>query len=329
MRELLRPRKAAEAAEAAAEPPAATKSKSLRPVASKEDGVKPRKTNTFPRLLRNGEKARSATEGRTEDTTPLAFWDELDPARPAWTDIVRQITSLLQAQASQYRCLKCCLPTGRFNWANHLCITSIRGVYTINEDPVSEVAARHDALPDRCGLVWRCYGPMLEPGTLELPMPIWLHCYHVRGNRAIRGLNTVSRDILRLGGIFHSGVELNGFEWCFGATRKPCSGVFCSLPKRCPFHLYHTSIFLGIAHLSTARCVTLLTQLAREWRGDTYNLLHRNCNHFSLALARELEVETNFPHWLVKHSSGIPTASSRRRPQVSKEEKGEEASSPM
>ncbi|CAI7809512.1 unnamed protein product [Closterium sp. NIES-54] len=51
-------------------------------------------------------------------------------------------------------------------------------------------------------------------------------------------------------GVFHSGLEVHGVEYAFGAHDQACSGVF-ELPPRCaPGFLFRTSIPVGTTTLS-------------------------------------------------------------------------------
>uniref|UniRef100_A0A453IQX5 PPPDE domain-containing protein n=1 Tax=Aegilops tauschii subsp. strangulata TaxID=200361 RepID=A0A453IQX5_AEGTS len=46
-------------------------------------------------------------------------------------------------------------------------------------------------------------------------------------------------------GIFHSGIEVHGVEYAFGAHDYPTSGVFEVEPRQCPGFRFRRSIFLG------------------------------------------------------------------------------------
>jgi len=229
------------------------------------------------------------------------------------------------ARATQDGWLRCCLPqavTGRsgdvllelldrcmpkpsFRWSDHLSVSSIRGVYTLkfSEEPYKHLPPDHQKqrIDGRDVGLMHAH-PSLAHEQLE-SLPVWLHIYHVRGLTAIKGINLVSRDILGLGGIFHSGVELRGLEWCFGATRTARSGVFCNAPGQCPFHHYSQSVYLGTTRLAAEGCLQIMLELAREWCGLEYQLLQRNCNHFSFTLAQHLGLAAKFPEWLLAKRS--------------------------
>lgn len=82
-------------------------------------------------------------------------------------------------------------------------------------------------------------------------------------------------------GIFHSGIEVHGKEYGFGAHDFPVSGVFEVEPKRCPGFLYRCSISLGRIAMSPLEFRTFIENMAAEYHGDTYHLISKNCNHFT------------------------------------------------
>ncbi|KAI5054511.1 hypothetical protein GOP47_0030593, partial [Adiantum capillus-veneris] len=46
-------------------------------------------------------------------------------------------------------------------------------------------------------------------------------------------------------GIFHSGVEVHGVEYAFGAHDYPTSGVFEVEPRNCPGFVFRRTITIG------------------------------------------------------------------------------------
>ncbi|KAA8523046.1 hypothetical protein F0562_009469 [Nyssa sinensis] len=82
-------------------------------------------------------------------------------------------------------------------------------------------------------------------------------------------------------GIFHSGIEVNGMEYGFGAHDYPVSGVFEVEPKSCPGFIYRCSIPLGHINISPSEFRMLIENIASEYHGDTYHLISKNCNHFT------------------------------------------------
>ncbi|KAL6221210.1 hypothetical protein ACLB2K_008962 [Fragaria x ananassa] len=98
-------------------------------------------------------------------------------------------------------------------------------------------------------------------------------------------------------GIFHSGIEVHGKEYGFGAHDFPVSGVFEVEPKACPGFIYRCSISLGRINMSPAEFRTFIENVAAEYHGDTYHLISKNCNHFTDDIACRL-TERRIPGWV-------------------------------
>ena len=63
------------------------------------------------------------------------------------------------------------------------------------------------------------------------------------------------------------------------------------------------------------RVLEVVRELADEWRGQDYNLLEKNCCHFSHALCKRLDCAQAFPPWLfylantgARAADGVETA---------------------
>uniref|UniRef100_A0A7S4V0J2 PPPDE domain-containing protein n=1 Tax=Alexandrium monilatum TaxID=311494 RepID=A0A7S4V0J2_9DINO len=125
--------------------------------------------------------------------------------------------------------------------------------------------------------------------------PVTLHVYHVTGLDAVRRVNKVLRALGT--GAFHTGVEVYGQEYSFGFTDDGGSGVFWCPPGECEAHAYLKSIPMGSVAMSEAQVQSLILQLAEEWQGEDYDLLHCNCCHFSQELCRQLGVGP-LPRWV-------------------------------
>ncbi|PON81865.1 DeSI-like protein [Trema orientale] len=82
-------------------------------------------------------------------------------------------------------------------------------------------------------------------------------------------------------GIFHSGIEVHGKEYGFGAHDFPASGVFEVEPRSCPGFIYRSTISLGRTKLPPSEFWTFIESVASEYHGDTYHLISKNCNHFT------------------------------------------------
>lgn len=102
---------------------------------------------------------------------------------------------------------------------------------------------------------------------------------HAKTNNVIININKVMRDGMGFGGIFHGAVEVYGEEWSYGFCERG-SGVFSCPPKSNPMYTWHETIELGVTAMDEDRVTELLVELSRDWEGDQYDLLQRNCNHF-------------------------------------------------
>ena len=99
-------------------------------------------------------------------------------------------------------------------------------------------------------------------------------------------------------GIHHSGIQILDSEWSFGGggPEDDVTGVFAIFPKTATPD-FRESIVLGTCDVSLDQLQDCLRELQAEWRANTYDLLTRNCNHFSETLAKRLGF-TNFPGWV-------------------------------
>ncbi|KAJ1299238.1 hypothetical protein BS78_01G516700 [Paspalum vaginatum] len=89
-------------------------------------------------------------------------------------------------------------------------------------------------------------------------------------------------------GIFHSGIEVHGMEYGFGAHEYPTSGVFQVEPKSCPGFIFRRSVCVGTTDMSRSQVRTCIEDLAEEYHGDTYHLIIKNCNHFTADVCKRL-----------------------------------------
>ncbi|XP_030552851.2 deSI-like protein At4g17486 [Rhodamnia argentea] len=98
-------------------------------------------------------------------------------------------------------------------------------------------------------------------------------------------------------GIFHSGIEVHGKEYGFGAHDFPASGVFEVEPRSCPGFIYRCSIALGPINMPPSDFRLFIENMASEYHGDTYHLISKNCNHFTNDVAFRLIGKT-IPGWV-------------------------------
>ncbi|XP_030968367.1 deSI-like protein At4g17486 [Quercus lobata] len=81
-------------------------------------------------------------------------------------------------------------------------------------------------------------------------------------------------------GVYHSGVQVHDIEYAFGAHEYPTTGIFEGEPKQCDGFTFRKTIFIGKTDLGPDEVRAVMEELAGEYRGNAYNLITKNCNHF-------------------------------------------------
>ncbi|KAK1413941.1 hypothetical protein QVD17_29678 [Tagetes erecta] len=98
-------------------------------------------------------------------------------------------------------------------------------------------------------------------------------------------------------GIFHTGIEVYGMEYGFGAHDYSISGVFEVEPRTCPGFNYRCSISLGYTDMSASEFRAFIESIASEYHGDTYHLISKNCNNFTDDISHRLNCK-RIPGWV-------------------------------
>lgn len=99
-------------------------------------------------------------------------------------------------------------------------------------------------------------------------------------------------------GAFHTGVEVYGREWSFGMTFDDMStGITWNPPGQNCDHSFRETLSMGFTSLSPSQVLRLIEGMKYEWRGCTYNLLTRNCHHFSDVFCQRLGA-LSLPSWV-------------------------------
>lgn len=140
-----------------------------------------------------------------------------------------------------------------------------------------------------------------------------LHIYDVTNsgsdntNNTIVQINKIFKDGIGLGGIFHSAVQVYGEdEWSFGFCEQG-TGVFSCPARKNPMYTYRECIVLGKTNLSKFKVNQILRELSREWPGNCYDLLSKNCNHFCNEFCERLGVP-KLPGWVNRFANAGDTA---------------------
>jgi hypothetical protein len=79
---------------------------------------------------------------------------------------------------------------------------------------------------------------------------VLLHVYDVTNVDALRGLNSLTKDLVGAGGAFHSAVEVVGIsgggEWNYGyCPEGEGTGVGSNPAKQCEQHKYKETVEMG------------------------------------------------------------------------------------
>ncbi|CAN1325284.1 DeSI-like protein At4g17486 [Linum perenne] len=81
-------------------------------------------------------------------------------------------------------------------------------------------------------------------------------------------------------GIYHSGVQVHGVEYGFGAHDHSTTGIFEVEPRQCPGFTFRKSILIGRTDLGPKEVRSMMEKFAQDYSGNTYHLITKNCNHF-------------------------------------------------
>ncbi|XP_073010436.1 deSI-like protein At4g17486 [Typha latifolia] len=98
-------------------------------------------------------------------------------------------------------------------------------------------------------------------------------------------------------GVYHSGVQVHGVEYAYGAHELPTTGIFEAEPRMCPGFAFRKSILIGFTDLGPREVRALMEELAVEYTGNTYNLISKNCNHFCNVACLRLTSKP-IPNWV-------------------------------
>ncbi|TKY51335.1 DeSI protein [Spatholobus suberectus] len=140
---------------------------------------------------------------------------------------------------------------------------------------------------------------------------VTLHIYDVangseRTNRNVVRINNILYGI-GLGGIFHSTVQVYGDdEWSFGICEEG-TGVFSYPAGMNTMYNYRKSLVLGKTKFNAFQVNQIVRELSKEWPGNSYDLLSKNCNHFCEEFCARLGVP-KLPGWVNRFANAVDAA---------------------
>ncbi|CAG8960308.1 hypothetical protein HYFRA_00012381 [Hymenoscyphus fraxineus] len=104
--------------------------------------------------------------------------------------------------------------------------------------------------------------------------------------------------------LLHSGVVINGKEYAYGGhDRRGMTGVYWTKPKaEPPGGTFKCEILQGFTISPQAEIDNIVREASEEFQGTSYNLLTRNCNHFTQYLCEKLTGQPG-PGWLNRAAS--------------------------
>lgn len=73
---------------------------------------------------------------------------------------------------------------------------------------------------------------------------------------------------------------VHGVEYAFGAHEYPTTGIFEGEPKQCEGFSFRKAILIGWTDVGPEEVRGIMGDFAEEYKGNAYNLITKNCNHF-------------------------------------------------
>lgn len=86
-------------------------------------------------------------------------------------------------------------------------------------------------------------------------------------------------------------------EYAFGSHEHSTTGIFEGEPKRCEGFVFRKQILIGYTEKDPREVRKVMEELAGDYKGISYNLITKNCNHFCNDACVRLTGIT-IPHWI-------------------------------
>jgi len=112
-------------------------------------------------------------------------------------------------------------------------------------------------------------------------------------------------------GVYHTGLEVYGTEYAFVGGDSSSSGIIPQTPKYMPDGapwVYSKTEKVGTTVMTRSEISTLISKMGAEYPNSSYNLLARNCNHFSDDLCKRIsKTKTGIPGY-INRTAGLANA---------------------
>lgn len=104
--------------------------------------------------------------------------------------------------------------------------------------------------------------------------------------------------------LLHTGVVINGREYAYGGhDKRGVTGVYWTRPQTLPpGGTFKVEILQGFTLSPQNEIDAIIHEVSNEFQGTAYNLLTKNCNHFTSHLCQRL-TGRNGPAWLNRAAS--------------------------
>lgn len=104
--------------------------------------------------------------------------------------------------------------------------------------------------------------------------------------------------------LLHTGVVINGREYAYGGhDKRGATGVYWTRPKTVPpGGTFKAEILHGFTLSPQNEIDEIIHEVSGEFQGTAYNLLTKNCNHFTSHLCQRLTGRMG-PGWLNRAAS--------------------------
>ncbi|GKA42048.1 deSI-like protein [Tanacetum coccineum] len=134
-----------------------------------------------------------------------------------------------------------------------------------------------------------CRGNNSIKCTKSGSVPVYLNVYD---------LTSINEYAYWLGlGVYHSGVQVHGVEYAFGSHEQATTGIFEGEPKQCEGFTFRKRILIGWTDMNLTQVRKLMQELAKDYKGTSYNLITKNCNHFCNDVCIKL-TGSSIPSWV-------------------------------